>query len=143
MQQYHFLEFREGYQMIYLGQSKSNGWSEFFRSKYLSTLDQLKSITNESKATNQYQNFVLFSNMESKSLSQFLFENREITFDKSKKISLGRKFFCTLVYFHYYNSKVKVGIFIYTSACRSEAALQNALFEIFCHPRKHLNFSFS
>ncbi len=65
---------------------KSNGWSEIFRTKYFSVFDQLESITDESKAISQNQNFVLFSNMESEILSQFLFESSEITFDKSQKL---------------------------------------------------------
>ncbi len=73
-------------------QLKYNGWSEIFRTKYLSTFDQLKSITDESKAMNQNQNFVLFSNMESEILSQFLFENSEIIFDKSKKLAWAENF---------------------------------------------------
>ncbi len=110
---------------------QSNGWSKIFWTECLFTFDQLEDITDESKAMSSNQNFVLFSNMNSEILYNFLFKASEIIFDKTKKISLDQNFFCTLLYFHYYSLKLKVGIIIYISVCRSEAALKNALFEIF------------
>jgi hypothetical protein len=80
--------------------------------------------------------------MGSEILSQFLFESSEIIFEKPKKLSLGGKFIRTFLYFHCYDSKLKVGIFIYIPACRSEATLQNALFEDFLSFDKASQFSF-
>src|SRR5271163_1939315 len=64
-------------------------------------------------------------------LSEFLFESSEIISEKPKNLVWTDNFSTHSFYFHYCYSKLEVRIFIYISACRSEATLQNALFEDF------------
>ncbi len=119
-----------------------NGWSKIFRTKCLFTFDPLENISDESKAMSLNQNFLLFSNMVSEMLLQFLFESCEIIFEKSKNSSLDKKFFRILLCLHYCDSKLKVGIFVDISACRSEATLQDAVLESFLSFDKTHQFSF-
>ena len=61
---------------------------------------------------------------------QIMTESSEIISEKPKNLVWTDNFSAHSFYFHYCDSKLKVGIFIYISACRSEATLQNALFQI-------------
>ena len=74
---------------------------------------------------------------------QLLFQNSEMIFEKSKKISLDGRISHLFFYLHYCESKLKVVIFIHTLACSSEATLQIAPFDIFYLSRKYFNFRFS
>ncbi len=108
-----------------------NGWPKIFQTKCLFIFDPSESTSNESEAIGQHQNLVLFQNMCLEILSEFLFESSEIISEKPKNLVWTDNFSAHSFYFHYCDSKLKVGIFIYISACRSEATLQNALFQVF------------
>ena len=78
--------------------------------------------------------------MSLENMRQFLFQNSEIIFEKIKRIRLDGKIFGISFYVHDCESKLKVVIFIYISACSREATLQIAPFY---HSRKHFNCRFS
>ena len=109
----------------------NNGWSKIFWTKCLFIFDPPENISGKSKAMGWDQNLVLFPNICLEILSQFLFESSETISEKPKSLVWTENFSAHFFYFHYCDSKLKVGIFIYISACRSEATLQNALFQVF------------
>ena len=78
-----------------------------------------------------------------KILSYSFVESNEIIFQKSKKLVWAKKFSPHFVFTHHFDSKLKVGIFIYIPPCRAEAILKNALFEILLSFDKACQFSFS
>ncbi len=82
----------------------NKGWPKSFRPECLFIFDQLVSISDESKAMSSDQNFVIFSDMDSEILFQFLFENSEIIFEKHKKLVWAENFSA-----HFYIFTIRIG----------------------------------
>ena len=108
---------------------ESNGMIESFETKCLFIFNGLERVVADSEPMDQNQNFVLFPNIRLQILSKVLSIVGKKS-QKGQKNYLDRKCFCIILHFHYYGSKLKVGIYIYISVCRSEATLQNPLFAV-------------